>query len=80
MQEFPSTFGFLLSHTTCAPRKNEQNGVHYHFTERGVMEKDIEDGTFLEFAAVHGNLYGTSVEAVDAVSDKGKQIDPDAIF
>ncbi|GFP89689.1 guanylate kinase 2 [Phtheirospermum japonicum] len=73
MQEFPSTFGFSVSHTTRSPRKNEQNGVHYHFTERGVMEKDIEDGKFLEFAAVHGNLYGTSVEAVDAVSDKGKR-------
>ncbi|KAL3632461.1 Guanylate kinase 2 [Castilleja foliolosa] len=73
MQEFPSMFGFSVSHTTRAPRKNEQNGVHYHFTNRSVMEKDIKDGEFLEFAAVHGNLYGTSVEAVDAVSDKGKR-------
>ncbi|KAK6149166.1 hypothetical protein DH2020_016691 [Rehmannia glutinosa] len=73
MEEFPSMFGFSVSHTTRAPRNNEQNGVHYHFTERSVMEKDIEDGKFLEFAAVHGNLYGTSVEAVDVVSDRGKR-------
>ncbi|GER25884.1 guanylate kinase [Striga asiatica] len=73
MQEFPSMFGFSVSHTTRAPRKNEQNGAHYHFTERHVMEKDIEDGKFLEFAVVHGNLYGTSVEAVEAVADKGKR-------
>ncbi|KAL0404924.1 UNVERIFIED_CONTAM: Guanylate kinase [Sesamum radiatum] len=73
MEEFPSMFGFSVSHTTRAPRTNEQNGIHYHFTERSVMEKDIEDGKFLEYAAVHGNLYGTSIEAVDVVADKGKR-------
>ncbi|KAL1549973.1 Guanylate kinase 2 [Salvia divinorum] len=73
MEEFPSMFGFSVSHTTRAPRNNEQNGVHYHFSERGAMEKDIDGGKFLEFAAVHGNLYGTSVEAVDVVAEKGKR-------
>ncbi|GFP87733.1 guanylate kinase 2 [Phtheirospermum japonicum] len=73
MDEFPSTFGFSVSHTTRAPRNNEHNGVHYHFTERGDMENDIKDGKFLEFAAVHGNLYGTSVEAVEVVTDGEKR-------
>ncbi|PIN16699.1 Guanylate kinase [Handroanthus impetiginosus] len=73
MEEFPSMFGFSVSHTTRAPRNNEQNGVHYHFTELSVMEKDIKDVKFLEFAAVHGNLYGTSIEAVEVVADKGKR-------
>lgn len=72
MDEFPSMFGFSVSHTTRAPRNKEKNGVHYHFTERMVMEKDIQDGKFLESASVHGNLYGTSIEAVDVVSDAGK--------
>lgn len=73
MDEFPSMFGFSVSHTTRAPRNKEKNGVHYHFTERMVMEKDIQDGKFLESASVHGNLYGTSIEAVDVVSDAGKR-------
>ncbi|KAF5737700.1 putative guanylate kinase [Tripterygium wilfordii] len=73
MKEFPSMFGFSVSHTTRAPRSMEQNGVHYHFTERSVMEKDIKDGKFLEYASVHGNLYGTSIEAVEAVADAGKR-------
>lgn len=72
MKDFPSVFGFSVSHTTRAPRINEQNGIHYHFTDRDVMKNDIKDGKFLEFAAVHGNLYGTSVEAVEAVTDQGK--------
>ncbi|XP_027071098.1 guanylate kinase 2-like isoform X2 [Coffea arabica] len=73
MKEFPSTFGFSVSHTTRAPRKREQNGVHYHFTERSVMEEEIRDGKFLEFAEVHGNLYGTSIEVVEVVADAGKR-------
>lgn len=73
MKDFPEMFGFSVSHTTRAPRENEQNGVHYHFTKRNVMEEDIKSGKFLEFAAVHGNLYGTSVEAVDVVADAGKR-------
>ncbi|TYJ18578.1 hypothetical protein E1A91_A09G133500v1 [Gossypium mustelinum] len=73
MKEFPSMFGFSVSHTTRAPRGNEKNGVHYHFADRSVMEKDIKDGKFLEFASVHGNLYGTSIEAVEAVADSGKR-------
>lgn len=73
MEEFPSMFGFSVSHTTRAPRGMEKDGVHYHFCERSVMEKEITDGKFLEFASVHGNLYGTSAEAVEVVSDTGKQ-------
>ncbi|XP_076938839.1 guanylate kinase 2-like [Bidens hawaiensis] len=73
MKEFPSMFGFSVSHTTRAPREKEQNGVHYHFTKRDVMEEDIRSGKFLEHADVHGNLYGTSIEAVNVVADAGKR-------
>ncbi|KAJ4980072.1 hypothetical protein NE237_010852 [Protea cynaroides] len=73
MKEFPSTFGFSVSHTTRAPREKEKDGVHYHFTKRSMMEKAIQDGKFFEFASVHGNLYGTSVEAVQVVADAGKR-------
>lgn len=74
MEEFPSMFGFSVSHTTRAPRNLEKDGVHYHFTDRSVMEKEIKDEKFLEFASVHGNLYGTSIEAVEKVADEGKVI------
>uniref|UniRef100_A0A2P2KHF1 guanylate kinase n=1 Tax=Rhizophora mucronata TaxID=61149 RepID=A0A2P2KHF1_RHIMU len=73
MEEFPSMFGFSVSHTTRAPRGMEKDTIHYHFTERSVMEKEIKDGKFLEFAPVHGNLYGTSIEAVEVVADAGKR-------
>ncbi|KAL5223785.1 hypothetical protein ABZP36_010424 [Zizania latifolia] len=73
MKEYPSKFGFSVSHTTRFPREKEIDGVHYHFTERSKMEQEISEGKFLEFAHVHGNLYGTSIEAVESVSDQGKR-------
>ncbi|KAH0918877.1 hypothetical protein HID58_026537 [Brassica napus] len=73
MKEFPSMFGFSVSHTTRSPRCMEENGVHYHFTDKTVMEKEINDGKFLEYASVHGNLYGTSIESVEVVTDSGKR-------
>ncbi|XP_071716193.1 guanylate kinase 1-like [Rutidosis leptorrhynchoides] len=73
MKDYPTMFGFSVSHTTRKPREKEENGVHYHFTERNVMEEEIKAGKFLEFAAVHGNLYGTSIEAVEVVADAGKR-------
>ena len=49
-----------------------QDGVHYHFTAKPQMEKEIADGQFLEHAHVHGNIYGTSVAAVREVAANGK--------
>ncbi|XP_028083308.1 guanylate kinase 2-like, partial [Camellia sinensis] len=47
MKEFPFMFGFSVSHTTRSPREKEKDGVHYHFTDRSVMENEIKDGKSL---------------------------------
>ena len=70
--DYPEQFGFSVSSTTRDPRPGEEDGVHYHFTDRESMEKEIEEGKFLEHADVHGNFYGTSVEAVTSVAAEGK--------
>jgi len=72
MADFPTAFGFSVSHTTRGPRPGEENGVHYHFSTREEMEPMIADGQFLEHADVHGNIYGTSKAAVQKVVDSGK--------
>lgn len=46
--------------------------MHYHFVSREQFEADIAAGKFLEHAHVHGNIYGTSWAAIQAVSDAGK--------
>ena len=48
--KYPTHFGFSVSHTTRNPREGEMNGVHYHFTTVGEMEKEIEEGKFIEYA------------------------------
>jgi guanylate kinase len=51
---------FSVSHTTRRPRTNEQDGREYHFVDREQFERLIAEDGFLEWAEVHGNLYGTS--------------------
>jgi guanylate kinase len=51
---------FSVSHTTRKPRAGEQDGREYHFVSRETFERLIQLDEFLEWAEVHGNLYGTS--------------------
>jgi len=51
---------FSVSHTTRKPRKGEQDGREYHFVDRARFNEMVDAGEFLEWAEVHGNLYGTS--------------------
>ena len=39
---------------------------------RESLQRDIDGGLFLEHAMVHGNLYGTSFEAIRNVQEVGK--------
>jgi guanylate kinase len=58
-ERFPD-IRFSVSHTTREPRANETDGREYHFVTRERFRELIASGTFLEWAAVHANLYGTS--------------------
>ena len=55
-----------------APRPGEENGKNYWFTNREAMQKEINDGKFIEFNEYAGNLYGTSKKAVADVAAQGK--------
>jgi guanylate kinase len=56
---------FSVSHTTRKPRAGEVDGRDYHFVDRERFEALVDEGAFLEWAEVHGNLYGTSVAEID---------------
>ncbi|XP_031825532.1 guanylate kinase isoform X2 [Nomia melanderi] len=71
-EEYPDKYGFSVSHTTRKPRPGEEDGKHYYFTSKEKMEKQIEQGEFLETATFSGNLYGTSKQAVEDVQRAGK--------
>jgi len=57
---------FSVSHTTRRPREGEIDGREYHFVDRGAFEELIKADDFLEWAWVHGNLYGTSKRELSA--------------
>lgn len=77
-------FGFTVSHTTRQPRPGEQDGKDYHFVTSDAMQQAVLGGEFLEHAEVHGNLYGTSIDAVRKVKGEGKtailEIDVQVLF
>ena len=56
---------FSVSHTTRAPRDSEVDGRDYHFIDRARFHDLVGQGAFLEWAEVHGNLYGTSTAEID---------------
>ena len=63
-----------VSHTTRPPRGQEQDGREYHFIDTPAFRAKIEAGDFFEWAEVHGNLYGTSREAVEARVSEGQDV------
>jgi guanylate kinase len=71
-RDFPGKFCLSVSHTSRTPRPGETDGVHYHFREKSVLLHMRDNHEFLESAEVHGNLYGTSYKAVDAIKEAGK--------
>jgi len=56
---------FSVSHTTRKPRTGEVDGREYHFVDRSDFERRITGGEFLEWAEVHGNLYGTARSEIE---------------
>lgn len=65
---------YTVSCTTRAPREGEVDGVDYHFLIIEEFESRIEAGEFLEYARVHGRLYGTLVSSVTESLLAGKDV------
>ncbi|XP_016416893.1 disks large homolog 2-like isoform X13 [Sinocyclocheilus rhinocerous] len=81
ISEFPDKFGSCVppanssgqEDTTRPKRDYEVDGRDYHFvTSREQMEKDIQDHKFIEAGQYNDNLYGTSVQSVKYVAERGK--------
>ncbi|XP_061878965.1 discs large homolog 1-like protein isoform X13 [Entelurus aequoreus] len=73
ISEFPDKFGSCVPHTTRPKRDYEVDGRDYHFVaSREQMEKDIQEHKFIEAGQYNNHLYGTSVQSVREVAQKGK--------
>jgi guanylate kinase len=65
---------FSISTTTRTPRNGEKDGYDYFFTTKEEFLRQIDLGLFLEWAEVHGNFYGTSLEPINQALTKDKLV------
>lgn len=65
---------YSISFTTRKIREGEENGREYFFISRAEFEDLVKRDEFLEYAEVHGNLYGTSKSQVNSELEKGRDI------
>lgn len=73
LKRYPRT-RLSVSATTREPRPGERDGVDYHFLGREEFLRRAGAGEFLEWAEVHGNLYGTPRGAVEEWLEKGQDV------
>ncbi|HEX6718560.1 MAG TPA: guanylate kinase [Pyrinomonadaceae bacterium] len=72
--EVVENLSYSVSYTTRAPRLNEVDGREYFFISREIFKEMAAAGEFLEWACVHGNLYGTSKQQIIEQTGAGADI------
>ena len=73
LKEFPGV-RHSVSYTTRPPRRGEVNDRDYTFVDEEEFRKPMEEGEFVEWAKVHGNLYGTSRRRLDGIRNEGVDV------
>lgn len=63
---------FSISATTRPIREGEVEGVDYHFLTAEQFRSKVEEGAFIEYAEVYGNLYGTLRAPMEAAIAAGR--------
>jgi guanylate kinase len=64
----------VVTCTTRSPRPGEQDGREYHFLSRQAFEQRVAAGDFLEWAQIHGQLYGTLRQSVETATAAGHDV------
>jgi guanylate kinase len=62
----------IITYTTRGMRAGERPGVPYHFVSMEDFQSKVEKGFFVEYAEVHGNMYGTPIDQIEAAWAEGK--------
>ncbi|MGA2193469.1 MAG: guanylate kinase [Nitrospirota bacterium] len=68
------TLAHSVSHTTRKPRPGEVEGEHYYFIDEPAFKGMAESGGFVEWATVHGHLYGTSKAELERLFGQGLDV------
>ena len=65
---------YSVSMTTRKPREGEKEGIDYFFVSEEEFKKEIEKDSFIEYAKVHGNYYGTLKKVVEKELNAGYDV------
>uniref|UniRef100_A0A3B5B240 MAGUK p55 subfamily member 7-like n=1 Tax=Stegastes partitus TaxID=144197 RepID=A0A3B5B240_9TELE len=68
----PDRYGVTVPYTTREKRRQESEGVDYHFVSVHMFEEHILDHRFIEYGSHGGHYYGTSLDSVYRVMAEGK--------
>lgn len=63
-----------VSATTRPPRAGEKHGKDYYFLSREDFLRRVENREFVEYAKVHGYLYGTMRSELERHLESGKDV------
>ncbi|MDR7271331.1 guanylate kinase [Pelomonas saccharophila] len=72
--ELDARLAVSISHTSRAPRGQEQHGREYWFITPEEFRAKVDHGDFFEWAEVHGNLYGTSRAGIEQRLQHGEDV------
>lgn len=72
-RRYPRTW-LSVSATTRRPRPGEREGVEYYFLDEEEFARKADAGGFLEWAEVHGKLYGTPRQQVVEKMREGRDV------
>ncbi len=64
----------VVTVTTRKPRHGEIDGKHYHFVSNDKFEQLVRGREFIEFAKVHDNYYGSTLESVQQLFENGLDV------
>ena len=67
-------YHFTITATTRRMRPGEKDGADYFFLDRETFKRMIEEGELMEWAEVHGNLYGVPKSQVIEAQDSGLDV------
>ena len=66
--------GYSISHTTRRPRVGEQEGRDYYFVNEETFNRMADEGSFVEWAHVYKDYYGTSFSALQEQLESGVDV------
>ncbi len=66
--------GYSVSHTTRSPRPKESDGIDYYFVDKSAFKEMIGKDSFVEWAQVYDDFYGTSYGSIDEKINAGQDV------